>query len=340
MLRRYCPPTSNSAFVICPSEHTRTVFISSANTLPFSITTCLQPRQRRRRLRRVARVEVGEALQLRLLLVLGRARELDLLRRAVGVRIAERVDADDRIGAVVLLVLVVQRLLLDLAALVAGLHRAQHAAALGDRLELLQHRLLDQVGQLVDDERALVRVLVLREPPFAVDDQLDRHRAAHALLGRRRDRLVVGVGVQRVGVVVGRDQRLQRRADVVERDLLRVQGAAGRLRVELELLRALVGAVAVPHRHRPDAARDAADHRVLGVHAVAEEERQVRREVVDVHAAREVRLDEREAVGQRERELRDRVRAGLGDVVAGDRHRVEVPDVVVDEVLPGCRPSP
>ena len=57
---------------------------------------------------------------------------------------AERVDADDRIAAVVLLVLVVHRLFLDLAALVAGLHRAQHAAALGDRLELLQHRLLDR----------------------------------------------------------------------------------------------------------------------------------------------------------------------------------------------------
>jgi hypothetical protein len=38
MLRRYSPPTSNSVFVICPSEQTRTVFISSAKTLPFSIT--------------------------------------------------------------------------------------------------------------------------------------------------------------------------------------------------------------------------------------------------------------------------------------------------------------
>ena len=101
----------------------------------------------------------------------------------------------------------------------------------------------------------------------------------------------------------------------------------------LELLAALVGAVAVPHRHRPDPPRDAPDHRVLGVHAVGEEERQVRREVVDVHAAREVGLDEGEAVGQREGELRDRVRPGLGDVVAGDRHRVEVAHVVVDEVL-------
>src|SRR5512147_2852873 len=41
MLRRYCPPTSNSAFVIWPSEHTRTVFTSSANTLPSSTTVCL-----------------------------------------------------------------------------------------------------------------------------------------------------------------------------------------------------------------------------------------------------------------------------------------------------------
>ena len=109
--------------------------------------------------------------------------------------------------------------------------------------------------------------------------------------------------------------------------------AARGLRVELELLAALVGAVAVAHRHRPDAPRDATEHRVLGVHAVGEEERQVRREVVDVHAAREVGLDEGEAVGERERELRDRVRAGLGDVIARDRHRVEVRTLCCDEVF-------
>lgn len=38
MLRRYCPPTSNSALVIWPSEHTRTASISTANTLPLAIT--------------------------------------------------------------------------------------------------------------------------------------------------------------------------------------------------------------------------------------------------------------------------------------------------------------
>ena len=40
ILRRYCPPTSNSAFVICPSEQTRTASISTSNTLRFSITAC------------------------------------------------------------------------------------------------------------------------------------------------------------------------------------------------------------------------------------------------------------------------------------------------------------
>src|SRR5437763_15848425 len=111
--------------------------------------------------------------------------------------------------------------------------------------------------------------------------------------------------------VLARDQRLHRIADIVERDFLRVKAAAAGLRVELELLRALVGSVALAHRHRPDATRDAADHRILRIHAVAEEERQVRREVVDTHAAREIRLDESEAVRERKGELADRIRAGL-----------------------------
>ena len=55
----------------------------------------------------------------------------------------------------------------------------EHAAALGDALELLQHGLFHEVGQLLDQEAALIRVLALRHAPFAVDDELDRQRAAH-----------------------------------------------------------------------------------------------------------------------------------------------------------------
>src|SRR3546814_20735922 len=63
----------------------------------------------------VALLEVLEPRQLRLLLVVGRAREFDLVLLVVGVRIAEGVDADDRQRAVVLLVFVVKRFFLDLA---------------------------------------------------------------------------------------------------------------------------------------------------------------------------------------------------------------------------------
>ena len=88
----------------------------------------------------------------------------------------------------------------------------------------------------------------------------------------------------------------------------------------LQLLGALAGTVAVPHGGGPDPPGDPADHGVLGVHAVGEEERQVGREVVDLHAPGQVGLHVGEPVGQGERQLADRVGPGLGDVVAGDRH--------------------
>ena len=101
----------------------------------------------------------------------------------------------------------------------------------------------------------------------------------------------------------------------------------------LELLAALARAILVLHRHRPDAARDPPDHRVFRIHAVREEERQIRREIIDVHAACEVGLDVRKAVGQRKGELRNRIRAGLGDVIAGNRHRIEILHLMMHEVL-------
>jgi hypothetical protein len=40
ILRRYCPPTSNMAWVICPKEQTFTADIRASNKLPFSTATC------------------------------------------------------------------------------------------------------------------------------------------------------------------------------------------------------------------------------------------------------------------------------------------------------------
>src|SRR6202044_1769102 len=279
-------------------------------------------------------LELADGLELGFLLLLGRAGELEGGGRGVfAARVAERVDADEGQRAVVLALLVEHRLVLDAAPLVAGLHRPEHPAADADRLELGQHGLFDQVGQLVDDVRALERVLVHRQAPLLTDDHLDGERPADRLRAGGGDRLVVGVGVQAVAVVVDRAERLQGGADVIEVHLLGVQRPARGLHVVLQLLRPVVGAVAVAHGDRPDPPGDPAHHGVLGVHPVGEEERQVRREVVDAHAPGEVGLDVGKPVGQGERELADRVGPGLGDVVAGDRHRVEVADLVGDEPL-------
>ena len=151
-------------------------------------------------------------------------------------RIAEGVYTDDRVRAIVFLVLVVKGLFLNLAALVTKFHRSQHTAALGDRFKFLEHSLFNQFGQFFDDKTALVGVLVLCQTPFAIDDELDRHGAAYALFRRCGNRFIVGVGVQRVGIVVSGDQRLQGGADVVEVDFLRMQRAPRSLTVVLEFL--------------------------------------------------------------------------------------------------------
>ena len=80
MLRRYCPPTSNSAFVICPSEqHPHRVHQHLEHVLVVD-HRLLQALQHRRRFGGVALVELGQALELRLLFLFGRARQLE--RRA------------------------------------------------------------------------------------------------------------------------------------------------------------------------------------------------------------------------------------------------------------------
>ena len=103
---------------------------------------------------------------------------------------------------------------------------------------------------------------------FLVDDELDGQGAADRFLGRRGDTLVVGVGVEGVAVVVDGGERLEGRADVVELDVLGVEGASAGLNVCFQLLRAFIGAVLVAHGNGPDAPGDAVEHGILGVHAI------------------------------------------------------------------------
>ena len=101
----------------------------------------------------------------------------------------------------------------------------------------------------------------------------------------------------------------------------------------LQLLAALVGAIFVLHGDSPNAARHTAHHGVLGVHAIAEKETQIGREVVNVHPACQIGFDKRETVGQGERQLADRVCARFSNVITADGHGVEISHIVVDEKL-------
>ncbi len=130
--------------------------------------------------------------------------------------------------------------------------------------------------------------------------------------------------MQRLRPAEHRCERLDRGPDQVDLRLLRRERHAGGLRVEAHKPAArILRAVLVAHLRRPDPARGAVLRDLLEeVEMRVEEEGQSRRERVDVEAALEARLDEREPVGQGERKLLRGVRAGLADVVSGDRDRV------------------
>ena len=71
-------------------------------------------------------------------------------------RVAEGVYTDDGVRAVVLFVFVEHRLFLNFAALIAGFHRAEHAAALADGFQFFEYGVFNPVGEFVDNECALI----------------------------------------------------------------------------------------------------------------------------------------------------------------------------------------
>ena len=245
----------------------------------------------------------------------------------------ERVDANERVGAVVLLAFIVKAFFLNLAALVHRVHCAKHATAFGYPLELLIDGLFDQVCELVYDKRALPRVFAIVQAEFFGNDHLNGNGPAHRLLRRRCDRFVKSVRVQAVAVVEQGIQSLQGCANVVEAYFLCMQAAARSLYVILEHLAAGGRAVTFTHGSGPDAPRHAADHRIFRVHAVGEEEAQVRREVINIHTAREVVLDDRKTIRQGECQLTYRVRARFGNVITTYRDAVIIAHSVVDKEL-------
>ena len=139
--------------------------------------------------------------------------------------------------------------------------------------------------------------------------------------------------MQAVTVIVNRIQRLQSGSDVVEINLLRVQTPSARLDVILQHLRTRIASVLQLHRFGPNSASHPANHRVFWVDAVAKEETQVRRKIIDVHAATQIILHIGKAVAQRKRQLRNGVRTRLGNVVPADAHAVKIPHLIGDEIM-------
>ncbi len=161
---------------------------------------------------------------------------------------------------------------------------------------------------------------------FLLDRELRIARDAGREVGRERDRLVESVRVQRLRVPLRRRHGLDAGPRHVVEDILRGEAPARGLAVGSERERALIlRAELVADELRPQETRGA--H--LGdlheeVHADRPEERQSRREGVDVEAGRNAGARVLEAVGDRVAELEVGRRTGLLHVIARDRNRVEL----------------
>ena len=212
----------------------------------------------------------------------------------------------------------------DLALEEVLVERRDDAAEPVDALEVVVGLALEPRGQRLDEPRAAERVGRVDDARLVRDHLLRAKREAGGALGRQRERLVVGVRVQRLRAAEHRRQRLERRPHDVDLGLLGRQRDACGLRVEAHEERALaLGAVAVAQLARPDPAGRAVLRDLLEeVDVRVEEEREPRREVVDVHPPLAAGLDVGEPVGQRERQLLGRGRPRLADVVPRDRDRV------------------
>src|SRR6266404_6280218 len=136
--------------------------------------------------------------------------------------------------------------------------------------------------------------------------------------------------MQRLSPAERRRHRLVRHAnDVVHRLLRRERDTRG-LRVKAHHQRARVlRAVPIPHVARPDAP-GGTELRYLLEEIVVDvpEEGETWGKRIDIETARDPAFDIREAVSESERELLSRRCACFSDVVAGDRYRVPLRNVL------------
>ena len=205
----------------------------------------------------------------------------------------------------------------------AGLDRLRHAAERLDLLDMAPGLGGEIVGQPLDIIGAAPGIDDAGGAAFLLQEQLRVARDPGGEIGRQRQRLVERIGVQRLGMALGRSHRLDRGAHHVVVDVLRGQRPARGLAVRAQRQRARVFRVERLQQLGPEQPRRA--H--LGdfheeVHADRPEERQPRRKAVDVEAGGESGAQIFNAVGQRIGEFEVLRRAGFLHVIAGNRNRI------------------
>ncbi len=167
----------------------------------------------------------------------------------------------------------------------AGLDRLGHAAERFDFLDMVPGFLGEIVGQPLDVIGAAPRIDDAGRAGFLLQHDLGVARDARRIVGRQRQRLVERIGVQRLGLALGRRHRLDHGAGDVVVDVLRGERPAGGLRMRAQHQRLVALRLELLDQLRPQHARGA----LLGdlhevVHAGAPEERDARRELVDGRA--------------------------------------------------------
>ena len=171
-----------------------------------------------------------------------------------------------------------------------GLDRLGHAAGRLDLLDVRPRLRRQLVGEPLDVVAAAPRVDHPGRARLLLEEQLGVAGDAGREVGRQRQRLVERVGVQRLGVALGRGHRLDAGAHDVVEHVLRGERPARGLAVRAQRQRLVVLRLELLDELRPQQAGRAQ----LGdlheeVHADRPEERQPRRERVDRRARRRAR---------------------------------------------------
>ena len=231
----------------------------------------------------------------------------------------EPVDPDDGAGARFDVLMHPEGFVGDQALQVAVLDRADHSAVPLEVIHDLDDAGLGGVGQRLDEVGAAERVGDAGHAGFVGQDLLGAQRQRRGFLGGQGERLVPGRGEHRLDAAQHRGHRLVGHPDDVVVRLRRIQRRAAAHAAEAEHRRLVRRRpVALPHDRRPTPApRTVFGDLLEEVPVGVEEERDLRRELVDRHPAplhHGVAVGD--PVGQGERHLLHRVGPGVAEVRA------------------------